>query len=167
MQKNEAGRGTEAQSVTVKSTGCGFDSHSRKWNIYLYFHFSLWCRGKARRWVPPLNTQCLQNLAESGERSVFTLGSLCLPSCVRDIRLFNYLIPHVQHERAELGAGCAVGARAGAPRAAPARRAAGVARRARPHRGAPAAGTHDRQPTREQCLKSKHTLSSTKNIDKY
>ena len=26
----EAGRGAEAQSVTVKSTGCGFDPHSRK-----------------------------------------------------------------------------------------------------------------------------------------
>ena len=31
----------EAQSVTVKSTGCGFDPHSRKWNIYLYFYFHL------------------------------------------------------------------------------------------------------------------------------
>ena len=30
-----------AQSVTVKSTGRGFDPHSRKLNIYLhlYFHF--------------------------------------------------------------------------------------------------------------------------------
>ena len=37
----EAGRGAGAQSVTVKSTGCGFYPHSRKWNIYLhlYFHF--------------------------------------------------------------------------------------------------------------------------------
>ena len=43
-----------------------------------------WCRGKARRRVPPFNTQCLQNLAESGERSALTLGSLCLPCCVRD-----------------------------------------------------------------------------------
>ena len=37
------------------------------------------CRGNARRWVSPLDTQCLQNLAESGERGVLTLGSLCLP----------------------------------------------------------------------------------------
>ena len=40
----EAGRAAEAQSVTVKSTGCGFDPHSRRYrerNIYLnlYFHF--------------------------------------------------------------------------------------------------------------------------------
>ena len=37
----EASRGAGAQSVTVKSTGCGFDPHSRKLNIYLhlYFHF--------------------------------------------------------------------------------------------------------------------------------
>ena len=35
----EASRGAEAQSVTVKSTGCGFDPHSRKWYIYLRFHF--------------------------------------------------------------------------------------------------------------------------------
>ena len=28
--KFEAGRGAEVQSVTVKSTGCGFDSHSRR-----------------------------------------------------------------------------------------------------------------------------------------
>ena len=46
----------------------------------LYFHFI----ALARRWVQPLNTQCLQNLAESGERSVLTLGSLYLPCCVRD-----------------------------------------------------------------------------------
>ena len=37
----EASRGTGAQSVTLKSTGCGCHSHSRRWNIYLnlYFHF--------------------------------------------------------------------------------------------------------------------------------
>ena len=38
----------------------------------------------ARRWVLPLNAQCLQNWAESGERSVLTIDSLCLPCCVRD-----------------------------------------------------------------------------------
>ena len=53
--------------------------------IYIYnFISSLWCRGKARHWVPPLNTQCLQKSAEIGEQSVLTLGSLCLPCCVRD-----------------------------------------------------------------------------------
>ena len=37
-------------------------------------------------------TQCLQNLAESGERCVLTLGSLCLPCSVRDTEwsLFNF-----------------------------------------------------------------------------
>ena len=37
----EASRGAGALIVTVKSTGCRFDPHSRKWNIYLllYFHF--------------------------------------------------------------------------------------------------------------------------------
>ena len=37
----EARRGAGAQSVTVKPTGCGFDPHSKRWNIYLnlYFHF--------------------------------------------------------------------------------------------------------------------------------
>ena len=34
-------RGAAAWSVTVKPTGCEFDPHSRRWNIYLnlYFHF--------------------------------------------------------------------------------------------------------------------------------
>ena len=37
----EVSRGAGAQGVTVKSIGCGFDSHLKKWNIYfnLYFHF--------------------------------------------------------------------------------------------------------------------------------
>ena len=33
---------------------------------------------------PPFNTQCLQNSAVSGERSVLTLGSFCLPCCMRN-----------------------------------------------------------------------------------
>ena len=37
----------------------------------------------AQRWVPSLSTQYLQNSAESGERSVLTIGSLCLLCCVR------------------------------------------------------------------------------------
>ena len=83
----DTSRGARAQSVTVKPTDCGFDPDSRRWNIYLKFIFpfsSLWCRGKSRRWVLPLNKRCLQNSAESGERSVLTLDSLCLPCCVRD-----------------------------------------------------------------------------------
>ena len=41
----------EEQSVTVNATGCGFNPHSKKLNIYLnlYSISSLWCRGKARR----------------------------------------------------------------------------------------------------------------------
>ena len=42
--------------------------------IFIFPFSSLWCRGKARRRVPPLNTQSLQNSAESRERSVITLG---------------------------------------------------------------------------------------------
>ena len=81
-----ASRGAAAQSATVKLTGCGFDPHSRnEIFIYIYIFITLlWCRGKAWRWVLPLNTQCLQNSAESGERSDLALGSLCLPCCVRD-----------------------------------------------------------------------------------
>ena len=81
-----ASRGAGSQSVTVNSTGCGFDPHSKN-EIFIYIYIiisSLWCRGKARRWVPPLNTQHLQNLAKSGQRKVLTLGSFCLHCCVRD-----------------------------------------------------------------------------------
>ena len=41
MYKFEAGRGAAARGVTAKPAGCGFDSHSRRRNIYLnlYFHF--------------------------------------------------------------------------------------------------------------------------------
>ena len=38
-EKIEAGRGAGAQNVTVKSTGCWFDPHSRKWNMYLHLYF--------------------------------------------------------------------------------------------------------------------------------
>ena len=59
----EASRGAGTQSVTVKLTGCGFDPHSRKRNIYLHLYFR-------------------------GERTVLTLGSLFrrfrLPCCVRE-----------------------------------------------------------------------------------
>ena len=43
----EVGRGAAARSVTVKPTGCGFDPHSRRWNILkIYICISsLWCRG--------------------------------------------------------------------------------------------------------------------------
>ena len=89
----EASRGAGEQRVTVKSTGCGFDPHSMRWIIYLHLCFfisSLWCWGKARRWVPLLNTQCLQNLVESGELNILTLGSLWLPCGIqREADLFK------------------------------------------------------------------------------
>ena len=75
-----------AQSVTVKPTGCGFDLHSRRWNIYLnlYFHFfalvsrtSAALNSATQHAMPPES-------AEKGERSVLALGSLCVPCSVRD-----------------------------------------------------------------------------------
>ena len=33
--------------------------------IFNIFVSSLWCRGKARRWAPPLNMQCFQNSCAS------------------------------------------------------------------------------------------------------
>ena len=64
-----APRGTK---VWLWRDGCGFDPTWRNEIfslIYISF-YSLWCRGEERRWVPPLNTQCLQNSVESGEQSV-------------------------------------------------------------------------------------------------
>ena len=43
-----ASHGLRTQTVTVNATGCGFDP-------------DLWNQGKARRLVPPLNKQRLQN----------------------------------------------------------------------------------------------------------
>ena len=58
--------------MTVKSTGCEFDPLSKKLNIYLYFHFFAALSSATQH--------AIRNLAESGERSVLTLGSLCLPA---------------------------------------------------------------------------------------
>ena len=44
-------------------------------SIYILIS-SLWCRGQVRRWILPLNTQCFQNSADSGERSALTLGKI-------------------------------------------------------------------------------------------
>ena len=68
-----------------RKTGCGFDPHSRRWNIYLnlYFHFfALVSRLSSA--LGSATQHAMQNSAESGEQSVLTLGSLCLPCCVRD-----------------------------------------------------------------------------------
>ena len=39
-----------------------------------------------------VEAKCVQNSAESGERSVLTLGFLCFPSCVRDTLFFFIFI---------------------------------------------------------------------------
>ena len=39
--EKEASCGAGAQSVTVKSTACGFDLHLKKLNIYLHLFFHL------------------------------------------------------------------------------------------------------------------------------
>ena len=78
------------KDVTVNTTGCGFDSHSRKWNIK-YFHFRALEQRQAQRWVLPLNTQRLKHKsAESREQSVSTLGPLYLHRCVQDTAYKQY-----------------------------------------------------------------------------
>ena len=48
---------------------------------YLMFSFLCPCnKAKARLSVPPHNTQCFEKSAESGERSVLTIGSIHLPT---------------------------------------------------------------------------------------
>ena len=80
-----ASRSEGAQSVTAKSTDCGFNPRGNEifTNFYIFIS-SFWCRDRARRWVPPLNTQCLHNSAENGKRCVLTLGSFYVPCCVRN-----------------------------------------------------------------------------------
>ena len=63
-----------AQRVAVKPTGCGFDPPLEEMNFLLKFILPFLRSGveaKTRRCVLPLNTQCLQNSVECGERSVF------------------------------------------------------------------------------------------------
>ena len=76
-----------AQTYDCKRDGCRFDSHSGKLMvIYLYFHFfalvtrPLGFVTKAKKLhlrhrVLKLNTQCLENSAESREQSVLTLNT--------------------------------------------------------------------------------------------
>ena len=69
----EASRGAGAQGVTVKLTVCGFDPHSRRCNIYLnlyFYFFALVSRTSAALSSATQHATCLQNSAESGERSV-------------------------------------------------------------------------------------------------
>ena len=70
-----ASRFAEVQSVTVNSTGCGFPTRWNEILIYIYIFISpIWCLGKVRYWVPRINTQCLQNLTESGDSLTMLLG---------------------------------------------------------------------------------------------
>ena len=73
---NEASCGAGAQSVNANATGCGFDAHSRKLNIYLNLYFIFFAL-VLRRILEV--SKYLQDSAENGERNVLTLGSLCLP----------------------------------------------------------------------------------------
>ena len=62
----------QAQSVTVKSTGCEFDPHSRKSNIYLYLYFHCFVSGLA---MPPdfggkWGTECLNTRFPSAYSAV-------------------------------------------------------------------------------------------------
>ena len=105
-----------AQSVTVKSTGCEFDSHSRKWKIFsnLYFHFfalvswqSAALRFATRHAMPQ---QSSEYSAESGERNVLTLDSLCLPCYVWDTAwswfnfdlIFRTVLVRIQQEKSSV-----------------------------------------------------------------
>ena len=57
--------------MTAKPTGCGI-------YLNLYFHFFALVSWQRTALRSQLHTQCPQNSAESGERSVLTLGSLGL-----------------------------------------------------------------------------------------
>ena len=69
-----ASRGAAARSVTVKPTGYGIGILTRGDRVS---RFSAALSSATQHAMPP-------ELAESGERSVLTLGSLCLPCCLRD-----------------------------------------------------------------------------------
>ena len=53
---------------------------TREKEMFNIFNSSLWCRGISAALSSV--TQCFQNSADNWERSVLTLGSLCLPCCV-------------------------------------------------------------------------------------
>ena len=74
----KASFGAGTKSVTVYATG-SIPTRGKEIFLEIYSSVSSLWRGKEHRWVPPLNSQCLQN---SAERSVLTLGPLCLPHCV-------------------------------------------------------------------------------------
>ena len=59
-------------------------SHPTRGNeVFNILISSFWYRDKTWRWVPPLNTQFLQNSLESGKLCVLALGFLYLPRHMR------------------------------------------------------------------------------------
>ena len=82
-----------AQIVTVKSTGCGFDLHSRRWNIYLnlYFHFLVLVSRQSAALSSAIQQAMPPEFGRKCQRRVLTLGSLCLPCCVWHIAWIWFL----------------------------------------------------------------------------
>ena len=79
----------EKTCVTVNAIhGCGFDPHSKKWNIYLNVYFHVFALGPSQSAALSCATQHAM-LSEFGgkwgtEGLNTNLGTLCLPCCVRD-----------------------------------------------------------------------------------
>ena len=76
--------------MTVNTTGCEFDSHSRKRNIYLnfYSHVVAGLGVKAKRGVEfRHSTRCLQNSAENGPPPPASLLYVCRIQCKTDFNL--------------------------------------------------------------------------------
>ena len=71
-------QGQKFVGVTVNAAGCGFKPHSNK--IKYLFNFTL------------SFLRCVVETKENGERSVLTLGSLCVSCCViqRESDLFIF-----------------------------------------------------------------------------
>ena len=84
--KDWSSRGAGTQSETLKSTGCGFDPHSRRWNIYLNLYFYFFALvSRQKRGVE--FRRSTRNTSRTRRKLVLTLGSVCLPCCVRDTAL--------------------------------------------------------------------------------
>ena len=65
----------------------------------LTFIFSLWCRGKAQRWVPPLKTQCL---GRSGKWRTECLNIPIWPTLLcagYSVKLKIYIVTYVTYVR--------------------------------------------------------------------
>ena len=77
----EASRGAAARGVTAKPDWLWVRSPLEEMKYLLKFILPFLRSGvEVKRGVLPLKMQCLQNSAESGERSILTLGSLCQPA---------------------------------------------------------------------------------------